>query len=120
MNEDRDPRLDNLFNQAREELDSGPFTDRVMHRSRFLKYRLHAVVAVITLLLVVVAQVFVPSIREFSLMLAWGLTSNIVDLGEGWVAWLASPVNTVGGAVVLCFKGLLMIRKRVRSGFNLR
>jgi hypothetical protein len=92
----------------------------VMRRSRFLKYRLHALVAGLTLLLVVGAQIFVPSIRDFSLMVAWGLTSNVVDLGEGWLAWIASPVNTVGSVIVFGFKGVLMLRKRVKSGFDWR
>jgi hypothetical protein len=120
MNEIHDPRLDALFNQACEPLDNDAFTDRVMNRSRFLKYRLHALAGGITLLLIVLAQILVPPLRDVSLMLAWGLTTNLIDLGDGWLAWLASPVNTIGGVVALCFKGMLMLRKWVRGGIDLR
>jgi hypothetical protein len=91
-----------------------------MSRSRFLKYRVHALVAGITLLLIVSAQILVPSLRDLSLMIAWGLTTSIVDLGDGWLALMASPVNTVGGVLAFFFKGFLMLRKWVRGGIDLR
>lgn len=120
MNEIRDPRLDALFSQACEPLANDAFTNRVMSRSRFLKYRMHAWVGGFTLLLLVAAQLFIPPVRELSLLVAWGLMANIVDLGDGWVAWLASPVNTVGGILAFCLKGLLLLRKWVRGGIDLR
>ena len=120
MSEIRDPRLDSLFSQARENLPGDAFTDRVMTRSRFLKYRMHTIAAGTLLLLLVAAQVFLPPMRDFGLMIAWGLTTNIIDLGEGWLAFAVSPVNTVGSLLVICFKGVLMLRKWMRRGIDLR
>ena len=120
MNEIRDPRLDALFHQSAEELPGEAFTDRVMARSRFLKYRLQAFAAGTLLLLLVAAQIMLPSMRDFSLMIAWGLTTNLFDLGEGWLAFAMSPINTVGSLLVLCFKGVLMVRKWMRRGIDLR
>ena len=120
MNEIRDPRLDALFSQACEPLNNDAFTDRVMNRSRFLKYRTLAVVAATLLAILIIAQLFVPSLRDFALMVAWGLTTNIIDLGDGWVAFAVSPLNTVGSVLVFCFKGTLMFRKWLRRGIDLR
>ena len=120
MNEIRDPRLDALFNQACEPLDNDAFTDKVMSRSRFLKYRSHAMIAGTVLILLMAAQIFVPAMRDFALMVAWGLTTNIIDLGDGWLAFAVSPINTVGSVLVFLFKGFLMLRKWMRRGVDLR
>lgn len=116
MTEQLDPRLDTLFATARKDLDGAAFTGRVMARTRFLRYRPHAVAAAVALLLLAATQFLVPSLRDLALTVAWGLTTNIVDLGEGWLAWIASPVNTVGSILVFLFKGVLMLRKRIREG----
>lgn len=120
MNEIRDPRLADLFDRAHEELDGEGFTDRVMHRSRFLKYRSHAIMGSTTLILLVAAHLLVPPLRELSLMISWGLTTSLLDLGDGWFALVASPVNTLGGLLVFCLKVGLLLRKWVRRGIHLR
>ncbi len=118
MNEIRDPGLDSLFASAREDLDGEVFTHKVMAKTRFLKYRLHAVAAALVLALLIVVQFFVPAVQDVALVVAWGLTTSIVDLGDGWLAWMISPINTVGSVLVFLGKGLLMFKKMVRGGLR--
>lgn len=115
MSEHRDSRLDALFAEARRDLDGDAFTGRVMRRTRSLRYRLYAGLVGLGLVLVACAQLLSPSLQEFALALAWGLTRTVVDLGDGWLAWLASPVNTIGGLIMLGGKALRMLQKRIRG-----
>ena len=42
------------------------------------------------------------------------LTVSLVEMGEGWAAWILSPVNSIGGALIIGAKGGRMLYKRFR------
>ena len=48
------------------------------------------------------------------MLVAQGLSISLVDLGEGWLAWVLAPVNSVASLLVLSVKALRMGAARVR------
>ena len=114
MTDDRDPILQQLFTEAREELDGEMFTARVMQRSRFARYRTAAGWLAAALILVVGAGVLFTPLQEFALLLGQGLTTALVDLGDGWWALVVSPINSVASVLVLLVKGTRMAMSKVR------
>jgi hypothetical protein len=115
MTEDRDPILQQLFVEAREELDGELFTARVMQRSRFARYRTAAGWLAAALVLVVGAGALFTPLQDFALLLGQALTTGLVDLGDGWWALVVSPINSVASVLVLLVKGTRMAMSKVRS-----
>jgi len=118
MTEDRDPYLNSLFSAAQRDLDGEAFTGRVLHGARSIRYRLYAGLAGVGVVLLAGAQLLSPALQELALGMAWGLTRTLIDLGDGWLAWLASPVNTVGGLLVLGAKALRVLQKKIRGALR--
>lgn len=115
MTDDRDPILKQLFVEANEELDGEMFTARVMQRSRFARYRTAAGWLAAALVLVVGAGVLFTPLQDLALLLGQGLTTALVDLGDGWWALVISPINSVASVLVLLVKGTRMAMAKVRS-----
>lgn len=113
MTDDRDPLLQSLFTEAQPELDGEAFTAAVMARTRFLRYRLIAPWLAGAMVVAVCVLFFVP-LQAFALLLAQGLAITIVDLGDSWVAWVLSPINSVASVIVLGVKAVRMGMKRVK------
>jgi len=109
-----DPLLQSLFADAEETLDGGQFNAAVAVKTRYSKYRLPAVAVLMALLVATVAWLAgVP--LEFAQLIATALTQSVIDLGDNWLAWAFSPVNTMGSLLVLTAKALWMLRKKVLS-----
>jgi hypothetical protein len=113
MADDRDPRLQTLFADATPEFEADAFTARVMEKTRFLKYRLPASVIGIALVLAICALLLAPPLQEFAILVALGLTTALIDLGDGWIAWLFSPINTVGSLLIISAKAIRVFSKKV-------
>jgi hypothetical protein len=113
MTEELDPRLQSLFVQARQDLDGEAFTALVMARTRYARYRLPAVYTVIVLALVACALLLTPSLQEFSLLVARALTASLIDLGDGWLAVVLSPVNTIGSLLIIAAKAVRVGQKKI-------
>ena len=113
MTEPLDPRLQSLFAGPQDELDGEAFVTGVVAKTRFLKYRLPAMLAGIIALLMIFALLLAPSLQEFALVVAWGMTASLFDLGEGWLAWFLMPVNTVGSLVLLVAKIVHLGKKMI-------
>lgn len=108
MNEQRDPRLQALFTSARQELDGEAFTAGMMTKTRLQRYRVPAYLAAVTLIVIMCAVLLAPSLLEFALLTAQALTTNLVDLGDGWMALAISPINNVASLLILGVKIALM------------
>lgn len=115
MTDERDPILQQLFVEAHEELDGEMFTARVMQRSRFARYRTAAGWLAAALVLVVGAGVLFTPLQDLALLLGQGLTTALVDMGDGWWALVVSPINSVASVLVLLVKGTRMAMSKVRS-----
>jgi hypothetical protein len=112
MTDDRDPRLQALFAEAQHELDGETFTARVMTKSRFLRYRVLALW--IGMAFVLAAGAWYLAIPlEVAQLMAQVLTTTLIDLGDGWLAWVFSPVNNIAALLVLFVKAIRVGRKRI-------
>ena len=116
MDEERDPILQNLFAESQHDLDGAAFIASVMARSRFLRIRRFLPWIGGTLALLVGLLLLVP-LQEFGVLIALYvtdvLTITLVDLGEGWLALVLSPVNNIASLIVLGVKALRMGRKKI-------
>ncbi len=65
--------------------------------------------------ILVVASLLAVPLQEFAQLLAGALTSAVVDLGDGWIAWTVSPANSIGSLIVLSVKGIRLGRRRLAS-----
>ncbi len=113
MADDRDPFLQSLFGEAGHDLAGETFTNYVMSRTRNLKYLAVAGAGAIALILAICLWLLaIPS--ELAQLSAEVLTQPLIPLGEGWLTWLVSPVNNIGGLLVLIVKVIRVVQKQVR------
>lgn len=115
MTDDLDPILHDLFDEAGQELDGEAFTARVMARSRFARGRVVAGWLGAAAILLVCAVLLVPPLQDLAGFFARGLTTALIDLGDGWWALVFSPINSVAGVLVISFKLARMGITRIRS-----
>lgn len=113
-NESRDPLLQSLFRDAVEELDGTALTARVMARTRSYKLLILAGGASMALALLAGAWlIFGLPLFDFALLLSVVLATPLFDLGEGWLALLLLPVNTVASLLVILYRVLRIFQKRI-------
>ena len=102
-NEHHDPLLQSLFSEAEQDLDGQAITARVMARTR--SYKL--------LMLAGAWLLFGIPLFDFAVLLSEALATPLFDLGEGWPALLLLPVNTIASLLVILFKALRIVQKRI-------
>lgn len=117
--DDRDPLLQTLFikseqvAESEQELDAEAFTARVMAGTRYVRYRTLAPWGAVALAVAAGAWYLgVP--LEIAQLVAQALTTTLLDLGEGWLAWVFSPINNVAALLALFVKALRTGRKKIR------
>ena len=106
-----DPALENLFAASERTFEDDNFTDRVMKKSRFMRFRTHIIVAIVLVILAIVLTLMSTDIQSLIVQLNTVLTSDIFDLGEGVAAVALNPVNTIAGIVFIIAKVTHMIYK---------
>jgi len=118
MADGHDLNLQALFAETGPELDGDAFTENVLAGTRRLVYRVAAVAAGLVLVFLACAWLFAIPVQHFAFLLTDILARTLVDLGDGWLAWIFTPVNNVAGLLVLCAKMARMAWKRLirRSG----
>ena len=114
-----DPLLQELFNEASQELEDDAFTDRVIAKTRRIKRKVIIAVTGITLGLLACAWLFALPLQEFGLLVVDGLMTPLFTVGEGWLAWVTAPINTVGSLLVIMAKISRMAWKKARGAFYL-
>ena len=113
MNEDRDPYLESVFARAEQELDGRAITAQVMARTRSFKLLLLAGGASVAALLLAGARlIFGIPLFDFAILVSQVLATPLFNLGEGWLALLLLPLNSVAGLLVLTFRALRVIQKK--------
>jgi len=113
-NEQRDPLLQSLFDDAEQELDGTALTAKVMARTRSYKLLLLTGGASGVLALLGGAWLlFGVPLFDFAVLLSEVLATPLFNLGEGWLALLLLPVNTVASLLVLLFKALRVVQQRI-------
>ena len=112
--ENQDQLLQSVFAEARQDLDGEALTARVMAKTRRLLYLLAAgVFTLAAVLLVGTWLIFGLPLLEFALLISQFLTMTLVDLGEGWMALVFMPVNTVASVFVVTAKAIHLGWKKI-------
>lgn len=113
MTEQRDPFLETLFAEARQELDGKVITTQVMARTRSVKLLLLAGGVSAALILVAGARlIFSIPLFDFAVLISQVLATPLFTLGEGWLALLLLPLNTIASLLVILFKALRIFQKK--------
>lgn len=113
MTNDRDPILQSMFTAAQKNLDGEAFTDRVNKKTRSQRNRMIVALLSVVFVMAVCIWIFAIPIQEFPWVVTNFLTTTLIDLGDGWVAWVFSPVNNIAGLLVLSLKAMRMLWKKV-------
>lgn len=115
MNDDRDPTLLTLFADHEQNLTDSNFTDRVFAQIESQKRRAMIGWSIAGLVLLPCAWLLMSSMQGIVYLLAQGLTVTLIDLEQGWLALLLSPINSVAGLLAIGFKLFRMAYKRLFS-----
>ena len=113
MTNDRDAVLLELFTEADSTLDDGAFTESVLKRTYGLVIRLGLFAVGIAVVVLAGAVVMGLSPLSAAQQLSNVLTTSLVELGEGWMAWILAPINSIGGALIIGAKGARVLYKRI-------
>ena len=106
MNNELNPQLQAMFEQAREAVDCDTFTRRVLEgvdRERRRAVLGWSVLGVA--LLLVLALLAKPVFTAFA-MATQLLPESLVDIESEWLRLLVSPVNSVAALIALCALGI--------------
>jgi len=110
----RDPYLQSLFAEAAQELQGEAFSARVMTKTRKLRYLVLTGVAAMVLVFISGAWLlFGVPLFEFAVLVSQALATPLFNLGEGWLALILLPVNTVASVLVIMLKALRMLHKKI-------
>jgi hypothetical protein len=115
VTDDRNPALERLFDVANQDLQDDAFAARVM--ARIDGQRRLAIVSWIGVGLVMLACVglLAPTLVGAISLLGLVLPRSLVELHDGWVSALLTPVNSIAGVVALTFLGLRMAYRKIFS-----
>ena len=113
MNDVRDPLLESLFVQAERELVDDEFTARVMaqvatRRRNVLLGRL-AIVA----LLVALELLLSAPLQNSADVITQVLGTSLVELEDGAVATVVSPINSIAGLIGMLLLGMQFLHRRM-------
>jgi len=112
MSIDRDPRLQALFDNAREELPLEAFTTQVMREINRARRRSIVVWSSMGLVLAVVAWFLAAPVQDAVNLMVQVLPLPLIDVNDAFLAELFSPVNSVAVPVALVILGMrAMCRK---------
>jgi hypothetical protein len=110
----RDPFLQSLFEEAGPKLEGEAFSARVMARTRSFRLLMLAGGATLMLMMLSAAWLlFGVPLFEFAVLVSQALATPLFNLGEGWLALVLLPVNTIASALVITLKALRMLQKRL-------
>ena len=104
MTETRDPLLQSLFDEARQDFEGEVMTSNVMAQTRYRLLTMAAATVSAGLVVLLLSwYLFAMPLLDFAVLVSQFFTNPLVDLGEGWLALFLMPVNniaslTVGGA----------------------
>ncbi len=115
MTEDRDPMLQTLFANAKQDLAGEAFTAKVMKQTDKRKPRAVSGWICVGLVLAPCAWLLATPLQEAVHLLTQSLTLSLIDLNDRWLAQILLPVNSVASLLAL---GLLGLRIAYRNIFH--
>ena len=116
MTNSPDQLLQSMFAEARQDLDGEALTARIMAKTRRVLYLLAA--GIISLALVLLAGawlIFGIPLLEFAALISQVLTMGLVDLGEGWLALVFTPINNIASLIVITARAIHLGWKKVNG-----
>ena len=114
ITDNTDQLLQSAFADARQELDGEALTKRVVAKTRQMLYLLATGgIALALVLLAGVWLIFGIPLLEFAVLISQFLATALIDLGEGWLALVFMPVNSVASLVIVTAKAIHMGWKKV-------
>ena len=114
ITDNTDQLLQSAFADARQELDGEALTKRVVAKTRQMLYLLATGgIALALVLLAGVWLIFGIPLLEFAVLISQFLATALIDLGEGWLALVFMPVNSVASLVIVTAKAIHMGWKKI-------
>ncbi len=113
MSDDRDPILHELFAQAEHTYSDDSFTLRVMEQAAQRDRRRAITWIAVDVVLIVLAWTLAEPLQEIVFLLLPGLTTSLIDLGNGLLAQLLLPINNVAALLALVGLGVRSIYRRL-------
>jgi hypothetical protein len=114
MTNNQDQLLQTVFAEARQDLDGTAFTARIMSRTRKFLYLLAlGGIAFAGILLTGAWLIFGMSLLEFAVMISNVLTTALLDLGEGWLALVFTPINNIASLVIITARAIHLGWKKI-------
>lgn len=113
MNNERDPVLESLFLEAKQELKDEAFTTNVMaainrRRRGFLIGRLSVIVA-----LIVFELVMNTPIQNSVGTLTGTMSASLIPIENEWLTYALGPVNSIAGVVGVTLLGMQFLFRKV-------
>ena len=113
MTDERDPVLSSLFARSVVDQNDKEFTEHVVAKTRSLRYKIVAGLACFALVLIAGAWALDLPIINIVQLVTQALATNLIELGDGWLAWILMPVNNVASVLILSLKAIRMLRKKI-------
>ena len=113
MASDRNPALEALFVQAREEAIDDDFTGRVMSRVETLRRRAIIGWAGVGAAMLIAVWLMAGPLTNAASLTAQLLPQSLIELDDRVVARFLAPVNSISGALGLGFLALRLAYKKI-------
>lgn len=114
IKDNQDQLLQSAFAEARQDLDGEAITHQVLAKTRRVLYMLAAGVLTLAVILVTGAWLaFGMPLLEFALLVSQFLTMTLVDLGEGWLALVFTPLNNIASLIIVTAKAIHFAWKKL-------
>lgn len=112
MSTDRNPQLEALFNSDQDLPVDDQFTvsvERAIDRRR--KKILLGRILIITAIVALELALNLPVQSTLGILAEW-LETSLLPMGDGWIATLLAPLNSVAGVVGMCLVALHYLYRR--------
>lgn len=109
-----DPALRQWFVEATQDLEGERITAQVMAKTQKVKFLVLAGVVLTGLIVLLLSWLaFAGPLLDFALLLSALLATPLIDLGEGWLALVFMPINTVASIAAAVGKVAWTMRKKL-------
>ena len=113
MNENRDPLLQALFDDADEPLADEAFTEQLRRNMAGRRRRILATRIAVIALLVLLEILLESPLRQSLGTVAETLGTSLIPLGDGWLAFVLAPVNSIAGVLGAVLLGVHTLYRRI-------
>lgn len=113
MNDERDPLLESLFEQAERELVDDKFVVRVMAQVATRRRNVLIGKLAIVALLVALELLLSAPLQNSASVIAQVLSTSLVELEGGRLALMVAPINSIAGLIGMLLLGMQFLYRRM-------